>query len=73
MNKNGGLEAYINLADQRAKALYEYIDNSDGFYVNSVDPKYRSKINVPFRILDGSESDLSKASKLEEDFLELAQ
>jgi len=72
MNKNGGLDHYIQLADQRSKILYEYIDNSDGFYTNSVDQKFRSKINVPFRIVKGTETDLSKNTDLETQFLELA-
>jgi phosphoserine aminotransferase len=30
--------------------LYHYIDNSDGYYVNDIDPKYRSRINILFTI-----------------------
>lgn len=34
MLKQGGLNHYIDLAEQRSKLLYECIDNSDGFYIN---------------------------------------
>lgn len=30
--------------------LYDFIDNSDGYYVCGVDRKFRSRINVVFRI-----------------------
>jgi len=30
--------------------LYETIDNSGGFYTNPVEPKYRSRMNIPFRV-----------------------
>lgn len=30
--------------------LYELIDNSNGYYENDTDKKYRSRININFRI-----------------------
>ena len=30
--------------------MYNAVDNSNGYYINSVDPKYRSRINVLFTI-----------------------
>lgn len=48
-------------------ALYEYIDSSNGFYTNLVDKRYRSKINVVFRISHNLDyEDLSKFTKLED-------
>ena len=34
----------------RAAPIYECIDKSNGFYVNNVETKYRSRINITFRI-----------------------
>lgn len=30
--------------------LYDFIDNSGGYYTNPVEPKYRSRMNIPFRV-----------------------
>lgn len=49
MNKNG-LQHYVDLAEKRSKMLYDYIDGSEGYYTNPVDPKYRSRMNIPFRV-----------------------
>ena len=37
-------------AAERSSLLYNYIDGSDGYYVNNVLPRYRSRINIPFRV-----------------------
>jgi len=68
MVKNGGLNHYIELADKRAKMLYDFIDNSNGFYSNSVDKRYRSKINVPIRIR-ADKGEKAAFSRLELQFL----
>jgi phosphoserine aminotransferase len=41
--------------------LYDYIDNSEGYYSNPVELKYRSRTNIPFRV--------KKDDKLETKFL----
>lgn len=46
--------------------LYDFIDNSEGFYINDVDAKYRSRMNISFRIRNGDE-------KLEAEFLKQAE
>ena len=63
--KAKGLEHYQKLAHERASLLYDYIDNSEGYYSNPVDPRYRSRTNIPFRV--------KKDAKLEEKFLAEAQ
>lgn len=60
MNKQG-LQHYQDLAGRRASMLYDYIDNSEGYYSNPVEPKYRSRTNIPFRV--------KKDDKLETKFL----
>jgi phosphoserine aminotransferase len=38
------------LAQQRSALLYKTIEESDGYYTNPVDPRYRSRMNIPFRV-----------------------
>lgn len=45
-----GLEAIKACAGAKSKMLYDAIQGSDGYYCNPVDPKYRSRMNIPFRI-----------------------
>ncbi|WP_281645501.1 3-phosphoserine/phosphohydroxythreonine transaminase [Parendozoicomonas sp. Alg238-R29] len=48
---NGGLEVIEKVNLRKAAKLYQAIDNST-FYSNPVDPRYRSIMNVPFRLAD---------------------
>lgn len=68
MLAKGGLDHYEKLANLRSSMLYEMIDGSDGFYSNRVDVRFRSKINVPFRINPNGE-DESTYTSLELKFL----
>ena len=43
----GGVPAMQKINEEKAKLLYDFIDNSD-FYTNSVNKKDRSLMNVPF-------------------------
>ena len=49
---NGGLAAMAKVNEAKAGRLYDYIDNSGGFYRNPVDTRYRSWMNVPFVMAD---------------------
>lgn len=49
-NQMGGLSYYDMLCDQRSQMLYSLLDNSNGYYVNRTDKRYRSRVNVNFRI-----------------------
>lgn len=49
----GTLENIEKRCIKRAGMVYDLIDNSDGFYVNNVDPTYRSRMNCVFRIKEG--------------------
>lgn len=64
MLKKGGIPYYQTLAEERSKLIYDVIDRSAGFYSNEVDPRFRSRVNLPFRIL--------KNQPLEAIFLESA-
>jgi len=48
LKKQGGLAGIDAVNAEKARILYECIDNSGGFYTNPVDPDCRSRMNVPF-------------------------
>ncbi|MCD6038671.1 MAG: serC [Gammaproteobacteria bacterium] len=50
MKKQGGIRVFAERNQRKAQKLYEAIDNSGGFYVNSVDPECRSRMNIPFNL-----------------------
>lgn len=54
--QNGGVESAEIVNQQKANLLYEFIDRSD-FYFNRIDPKNRSRMNVPFWLADESLND----------------
>lgn len=60
--EQGGVEAIYQQNLEKAKRLYDFIDNSD-FYQNPVDKKYRSIMNIPFTLAN---------SELDKTFLEQA-
>ncbi|KYQ96770.1 phosphoserine transaminase [Tieghemostelium lacteum] len=53
--KQGGIKEMERRNKIKADTLYSFIDNSNGFYTCKIDPKYRSKMNVVFRIKDNPE------------------
>jgi len=46
----GGLEAIAKLNDEKAKLIYDAIDNSNGFYKGHAEKDSRSKMNITFRL-----------------------
>lgn len=51
LKDQGGLSAMAKINEQKAKTLYQAIDDSD-FYSNPVAERYRSWMNVPFLLAD---------------------
>jgi phosphoserine aminotransferase len=49
--ENGGLAAAEQRNIAKAKLLYDFIDNSE-FYLNPVNKADRSRMNIPFRLVD---------------------
>ena len=45
-----GLDQIAQMAKEKSDLLYIFIDNSKGFYSNSIEPKFRSRMNIPFRV-----------------------
>lgn len=46
----GGVEAIAQVNAEKARTLYDAIDNSDGFYSGTAEPASRSRMNVTFRL-----------------------
>ncbi len=46
----GGLAAIEKINEQKAKAIYDAIDHSDGYYKGTANVQDRSKMNVTFRL-----------------------
>ncbi len=47
----GGLESMEKINIAKSQLLYSYIDDSD-FYYNTIDKENRSRMNIPFRIIN---------------------
>ncbi|MCK6392020.1 MAG: 3-phosphoserine/phosphohydroxythreonine transaminase, partial [Azonexus sp.] len=52
LKRQGGLAGMAAVNAEKARILYECIDQSGGFYTNPVDPDCRSCMNVPFVLAD---------------------
>jgi phosphoserine aminotransferase len=52
LKRQGGLEGIAKVNAEKARVLYECIDQSGGFYRNPVDPDCRSAMNVPFVLVN---------------------
>ena len=68
LKRQGGLPGIAAVNAEKARILYECIDNTSGFYSNPVDPDCRSRMNVPFTlanpVLDAAFLAESKAAGL---------
>jgi phosphoserine aminotransferase len=51
IKRQGGLKGMNQLSDKKSSLVYETIDQSNGFYINMIDRKYRSRVNIPLRIV----------------------
>ncbi len=55
MIQRGGITYYNSLTYAKSQLFYNFIDNSDGFYINSIPKKYRSRTNITFTIQNSPE------------------
>ena len=51
LKAQGGVEAMAAVNERKARKLYNFIDAND-FYANPVEPRFRSRMNVPFTLAD---------------------
>jgi phosphoserine aminotransferase len=70
LKAQGGLAAMGERNQRKAQKLYQYIDQS-GFYLNSVDKPYRSRMNVIFTLKDPQLTDLFLKKARETDLIGL--
>ncbi len=56
IGEQGGVSEMAHRNAEKSQMLYRFIDNCD-FYMNPIDPKYRSRMNVPFRLKNESLND----------------
>ena len=49
----GGVERMAELNQHKAGTLYQYLDQSE-FYLNDIPAEFRSRMNIPFQIVDDS-------------------
>ncbi len=54
----GGVDVMNERAATRSKLVYGAIDKSDGFYVNTIDPSARSRMNVVFTLREEALTEL---------------
>ncbi|MCE1183800.1 MAG: 3-phosphoserine/phosphohydroxythreonine transaminase [Rhodocyclales bacterium] len=54
LKRQGGLAGMAEVNAEKARILYECIDNSAGFYTHPVAPDCRSRMNVPFVLADAA-------------------
>ena len=52
LKRQGGLDGIAAVNAEKARILYECIDQSGGFYTNPVDVDCRSRMNIPFVLAD---------------------
>jgi phosphoserine aminotransferase len=50
LNDIGGLDKMHAINKEKAALIYSVIDNSDGYYKTHADKKFRSIMNIPFRL-----------------------
>jgi phosphoserine aminotransferase len=50
INNNGGAEGMAKRAALKSSIIYDAIDGSGGYFRSPVDPAYRSKMNIVFRM-----------------------
>ena len=55
MLEQGGIPAMQAKAEERSSLLYNYIDASEGYYVNNVEARFRSRMNIPFRVCNNED------------------
>lgn len=53
-----GLDKIEEECNAKSKLMYDAFEASDGYYTNPVDPKFRSRVNIPFRVK--KDADLEK-------------
>lgn len=51
MKRHGGVRHFAEVNQRKAEKLYQFIDDHQEFYINTVHPGCRSRMNVPFNLV----------------------
>ena len=51
MKRQGGLKVIDQQSEKKSSLIYQTIDQSNGFYVNSIEKKFRSRVIFLFALL----------------------
>lgn len=68
IKRNGGVDAMYANSLKKSQLIYDLIESSDGFFTCPIEKRYRSRMNVVFRV-GGGDGD----EQLEKDFLKGAE
>jgi len=63
VKNGGGIAAQHEASLAKSKALYDAFEASEGYYVSKNNPKFRSRMNLPFFIKGGNEELEAKFKK----------
>src|SRR5690606_31840986 len=58
VKRHGGVETFAELNRTKARTLYNFIDSHREFYKNDVHPDCRSRMNVPFNLVQSNLTDI---------------
>ncbi len=58
LKKEGGIAEMDRRAKERSGLIYDVIDKSDGFYINTIAPQARSRMNVVFTLAEEALTEL---------------
>jgi len=62
--QDGGIKGLKQQTKTKSNLIYTIIDQSNGFYLCEIEPRYRSRVNIPFRICDANGVPDEKLEKL---------
>jgi len=72
MIAQGGIQFYHDRNIEKSKIFYEFLDSSNGFFVNTVKKENRSRMNIFFTVQGDEEKSTAFAKYAQENgFLEL--
>lgn len=54
VDRQGGVGVMNLHSKVKSELIYNVINNSQGFYNNSIKKRFRSRMNIPFRILNSN-------------------
>lgn len=74
MKKKGGLKVIYEESVEKSNLIYNLVDNSKGFYKNNVHQNCRSRMNIPFVIMNNDKNltELFKKEALKKGIMQIS-